>query len=347
MRSMPPAEPITTEEALEEQLSRPTARVIADLARLDGDLVVVGASGKMGPSLARMARRALDEAGSRHQVIGVGRFANPRTLAAAEKAGVRCLSADLFSRDAVEQLPDAAAVMFMVGVKFGTSGGEALTWATNCYLAGHVAQRYARIPTVVFSTGNVYPFVPVATGGAREDTPPEPIGEYGQSALGRERVYEFFSKALDTPAVLFRLNYAVELRYGILLDVARKVWTGEPIDLGMSHVNVIWQSDAVAIALRSLALASTPPTILNVTGPETIPVRELAEQFGERLGRRPVLEGEEAPNALLSNASRAFELYGPYDVSLEQGIAWVAEWVKIGGRTLAKPTRFERRDGVF
>jgi hypothetical protein len=344
---MPLADAITNEDELEEQLSRPSPPVVEALSRLGGDLVVVGASGKMGPSLARMARRAFDEAGVGHDVIGIGRFANPRTRAMLEKAGVRCHSADLLDRGAVESLPNAAAVMYMVGVKFGTSGAEPLTWATNCYVAGHVAQRYTSAPTVVFSTGNVYPFVAVSSGGADEETPPEPIGEYGQSALGRERIYEFFAHSNATPIVLFRLNYAVELRYGILLDVARKVWEREPVDLGMGYVNVIWQSDAVAVALRCVSLAGTPATILNVTGTETIPVRALAERFGEELGRRPIFRGQEGPTALLSNATRAARIYGPYDVSLDRAIAWVAAWVKNGGRTLAKPTRFERRDGVF
>jgi nucleoside-diphosphate-sugar epimerase len=339
--------PITSEEDLEERLSRPPAAVVSELGQLRGDLLVVGASGKMGPSLARMARRALDEAGSRQAVIGVGRFANPRVKESLARSGVRCVSCDLFDAAAVDHLPDVAAVMFMVGVKFGTTGAEALTWATNCHLAGLVARRYAGVPTVVFSTGNVYPLVVVASGGAVEETPPAPIGEYAQSALGRERVFEFFSRTFRTPVTTFRLNYAFELRYGIPVDVAWKVREGEPIDLEMGRVNVLWQGDAVAIALRSLAHASSPPLVLNVTGHETVTVRDLAERFGERLGRRPVLRGAEAPTALLSDTSRARSLFGPPEVPLAAALDWVADWVKRGGRSYRKPTRFERRDGAF
>ncbi len=335
---------ISTEEELEETLSRPPPGVVQDLARLEGDIVVLGAGGKMGPTLARMARRALD---GRRDVVAVARFSDPRARESLERAGVRTLACDLLDRAQVARLPDAAAVVFMAGMKFGSTGAEALTWATNAYLPGLAAERYPRARTVVFSTGNVYPLVPVSGGGATEETPPAPIGEYAQSTLGRERVFEHFSRTRGTPVTVFRLNYAVELRYGVLLDIARKVGSGLPVDLSTGHVNVIWQGDANAVALRCLAAAQSPPLVLNVTGPETLSVRGLSTRLGEALGRAPVFAGLEAPTALLSNASKALARFGPPAVPVEQALSWVANWVRIGGRTLSKPTHFEARDGRF
>ncbi len=338
---------ISTEEELEENLSRPAPEVIRDLAGLKGDLLILGVGGKMGPTLARMARRALDEAGSRRAVIGAARFSDPRARETLEACGVRALPCDLLEREQVDRLPDAGAVVFMAGMKFGTTGAEAATWATNAYLPGLVAERYRNVPTVVFSTGNVYPLVPVSGGGATEETPTAPVGEYAQSALGRERVFEHFSLRHGTPVAIYRLNYAVELRYGVLLDVARKVHAGAPIDLRMGHANVIWQGDANAIALRCLAAARTPPLVLNVTGPETVSIRRAAARFGELLGRAPVLQGKEEDTALLSNAAQAVRLFGPPAVPVDRAIGWIAHWVKAGGRTLSKPTHFETRDGKF
>jgi nucleoside-diphosphate-sugar epimerase len=338
---------IRDETELEEELSRPTTAVVETLSSLGGDLVVLGAGGKMGPTLARMARRALDAAGRRCAVTAVARFSNDRVRAMLERAGVRVIACDLLHRAAVERLPDAAAVIFMLGAKFGTTGGEAVTWATNCHGAALSAERYSGVATVVFSTGNVYPLVAVDGGGAVESTPPAPIGEYAQSALARERIFEFFSRRDATPCVIVRLNYAVEPRYGVLLDVAQRVLRGEPIDLRMGYVNCIWQGDANAAALRCLALVRSPPLALNLTGAETISVRWLAERFAERLEREPVFEGEPQPTALLSNASLARRLLGAPSVSLETAIDRVADWLLSGGRTLAKPTRFETRDGRF
>jgi nucleoside-diphosphate-sugar epimerase len=337
---------IETEEQLEEALSRPPKGLGEELAALGGDLVVLGVGGKMGPSLARMARRALDAAGSRAQVFGAARFSNPAAREALERWGVRPLRADLLERDDVRRLPEAAAVVFMAGMKFGTTGAEAETWATNSYLPGLVAERYPRARTVVFSTGNVYPFVPPESGGATEETPPGPVGEYAQSALGRERVFEYFSRRRGTPTAIFRLNYAVELRYGILLEIARKVHAGIPIDVRTGYVNVIWQADANAMALRCLAAADSPPSVWNVTGPEILSVRDLARKFGALLGREPVFEGREEPTALLSNPSRAIARFGR-PTPVESILPWVAHWVRIGGRTLHKPTHFETRDGKF
>jgi nucleoside-diphosphate-sugar epimerase len=338
---------IRTEDELEERLSRPTPETVRDLSRLGGDLVILGVGGKMGPTLARMAKRAIDEAGLRRAVVGVARFSDPRSRASLEAAGVRTVPCDLLDRAQIARLPDAAAVISAVGQKFGTTGAESATWATNAYLPGLIAERYRGVPTMAFSTGNVYPLVPVASGGATEDTPPGPVGEYAQSALGRERMFEYFSRRDGTPTSIYRLNYAVELRYGILLEIALKVSSGTPLDVRMGYVNVIWQGDANAIALRMLFHGETPPRVFNVTGAETLSVRELANRFGELLGKRPVLEGKEADTALLSNPSRARSAFGAPAVGVDRVVEWVASWVKTGGRTLNKPSHFETRDGKF
>jgi len=338
---------IASEAELDDLLSDPPAAVREALDGLRGDIVVLGAGGKMGPTLARMARRALDAAGRPHAVYAVARFSDARVRKHLENAGVRTLSGDLTKRADVDRLPDAAAVVFMAGAKFGTTADAARTWVTNCHASSLAAERYAGVATVVFSTGNVYPLVPVASGGATESTPPAPIGEYAQSALGRERIFELFARERGTPAVIYRLNYAVELRYGVLVDIARKVWSGEPIELGMGYVNCIWQGDANALALRCLSLVRRPPLVVNVTGPETSSVRALAERFGEIFGQTPILVGEEEPTALLSDSSLACELFGRPATDLGDVIEWVAEWIRRGGPTLAKPTRFEARDGRF
>lgn len=338
---------ISTEAELEENLSRPTPETVKEMARLRGDLVILGVGGKMGPTLARMARRSMDEAGVKHAVIGVARFSDPRSRASLEEAGVRTVPCDLLDRAQVLKLPDGAAVISMVGQKFGTTGAESATWATNAYLPGLIAERYRGLPTMAFSTGNVYPLVPVASGGATEETPPGPVGEYAASALGRERMFEYFSRTHGTPTSIYRLNYAVELRYGILLEIALKVWSGTPLDLRMGYVNVIWQGDANAIGLRMLSLGKSPPEIFNVTGAETLSVRTLATTFGELLGRTPILHGTEETTALLNNPAKALKTFGPPRVSTERAITLVAHWVKNGGRTLNKPSHFETRDGKF
>jgi len=338
---------IRTEEELEERLSRPTPETVRDISKLNGDLVILGVGGKMGPTLARMAKRSLDEAGLKHAVIGVARFSDARARRSLEASGVRTVPCDLLDRGQVLKLPDAAAVISAVGQKFGTTGAECATWATNAYLPSLIAERYRGVPTMAFSTGNVYPLVPVASGGATEDLPPGPIGEYAQSALGRERMFEYFSRRDGTPTTIYRLNYAVELRYGILLEIALKVWNGTPLDVRMGYVNVIWQGDANAVALRMLFLGETPPRLFNVTGAEVLPVRDLAQRFGELFGKAPILEGREADTALLSNSSRARSVFGAPRVGVDQVIPWVAHWVQNSGRTLNKPSHFETRDGKF
>lgn len=339
--------PIHSIDELEERLSRPTPEVVQLFSELQGDLLVLGVAGKMGPTLARMARRAMDEAGNTARVIGVARFSQPEMRNQLEQAGIQTIACDLLDAEAVQRLPDAPNVVFMAGMKFGTTGAEPLTWAMNTVAPAYVASRYRQSRIVVFSTGNVYPLVPVTGCGATEETPPEPIGEYAQSALGRERVFQYFSGRYGTPAVIYRLNYAVELRYGIILDVAQKVWAGEPVSLAMGCVNVVWQGDACAWALRCLSLAQSPPLVLNATGPETLSIRYLAGRLGDLMGKQPRFEGAEADTALLSNASKAHRLFGYPAVTVDTVIQWVAHWVMQGLPTLNKPTHYEVRDGRF
>lgn len=346
MRELP--EVIESEESLDDLLTEPTDEVVRALAALDGDLLILGVGGKIGPTLARLARRAFDAGDIRRRVIGVSRFSSPEAGGYLRAHGVETVSADLLEPGALARLPDAPNLVFMAGRKFGSTGAESLTWAMNAYVPALVAERYRGSRIVVFSTGNVYPLVPVASGGATEATPPAPVGEYAQSCLGRERLFEHFSELHGTPTTILRLNYAIDLRYGVLHDVARRVWAGEPIDLTMGNVNAIWQGDACGAALRCLALAKSPPLVLNLTGPETVSVRYLATRFAEILGRpTPSFVGDEAQTALLSNASLAHGLLGYPRVPLERMVRWVAEWVRRGGRTLSKPTHFEARDGRF
>lgn len=341
-------DPIDSEAALEDRLSEPTPELIADLKAGLGDILVLGVGGKMGPSLARLARRSLDAAGQKsRQVIGVARFSEPGLKERLEGWGIRTLNADLLTPGALAALPDVPNVIFMAARKFGSTGNESATWAMNTFLPGLVAQRFTKSRIVAFSTGNVYPLVPVASGGCAESDPVAPVGEYAISALGRERMFEYGSTQHGTLVTILRLNYAVELRYGVLLDIAEKVLSGTPIDLTMGHVNVIWQGDANAIALRSLAIAASPAKVLNLTGPETLSVRRLAEQLGDLLGKRPVFSGTEGATALLNNAAQCTRRFGAPRVPVEQVLRWVAHWVGRGGRTLAKPTKFQVRDGKF
>ncbi|MGW0806475.1 NAD-dependent epimerase/dehydratase family protein [Nonomuraea sp. NPDC002799] len=336
----------TTTE-LDERLARPSDALIDDLSRLDGDILILGAGGKLGPSLVRLALNATRAGGSGRQVIAVSRFSEPGLARALAEEGVTVAPADVADDRALRELPDAPNVVFLVGAKFGTQGHEHATWFTNTYLPGRVAERYKDSRIAALSTGNVYPLVPVTSGGSTEDSPVGPVGDYAMSCLGRERVLTHFSETHGTPMSLLRLNYAVELRYGVLVDLAQKVLAGEPIDLGTGQVNVVWQGYANEVTLRSLALAAAPPAVLNVTGPELISVRQAAIALGAELGKDPVFTGEEAPTALLSNAGHCHRLFGYPELTPAELIEHTARWVRDGGPLLGKPTKFERRDGRF
>lgn len=338
---------IQTEAQLESYLSEPTAEVIAAVAALEGDILILGVGGKMGPTLAKQAKRAIDRAGIAKKVIGVSRFSTPGVQEGLHEAGIETITADLLSEDSLRNLPDTQNVILMAGRKFGATGNESLTWAMNGYMPGRVAEKFRTSRLVVFSTGNVYPLTPVYHGGATENSTVAPVGEYAQSCLSRERICSYFSSQFGTPMAILRLNYAIDLRYGILLDIAEKAYAEEVISLQMGNVNVIWQGDANAVALRAFAHCQSPPLVLNVTGSETVSIRYLASCFGAIFNKSPRFEGEEAATALLSNASRCHQLFGYPRISLGQMIERVAEWVRIGGTTLRKPTYFEVRDGKF
>lgn len=329
--------------ALEELMSRPSPELAAALARAPGDLLVLGVGGKMGPTLARMARRA--DPGRR--VIGVARFSEAGLRERLESAGVECIAADLLSREALARLPEAPNIVFMAGRKFGSTGSEWLTWAMNAHVPALVAERFPRSRIVAFSTACVYPFVPTDGPGAPESLPPTaPPGEYANSCVARERMFEHFSHALGTPGRLLRLSYAIDMRYGVLHDVARKVLQREPIDLAMGHANVIWQGEANDWALRSLAHCTAPTSALNLSGPR-IAIRDVARGLGERLGLQPIFTGREADTAWLVDCGEAFRLFGPPQVGLDRMLDWTADWVRRGGSSLGKPTHYEARDGRY
>ena len=330
-------------EALEELMSRPSPELSRSLAQSPGDIIILGVGGKMGPTLARMAKRA-DPA---RRVIGVARFSEPGLRERLQASGVECIAADLQSREALAQLPDAPNIVFMAGRKFGSTGSEWLTWAMNAYVPALVAERYASSRIVAFSTACVYPFVPSAGNGAPESTPPTaPSGEYANSCVARERMFEHFSHLHGTAGRLLRLSYAIDMRYGVLHDVAQKVMRRSPIELGMGHANVIWQGEANDWALRTLAHCTTPTSGLNLSGPK-VSIRELALAFAERLGVRPVFTGHEAETAWLVDCSEAFRLFGQPKVELDRMIDWTADWVQRGGSSLGKPTHYEARDGKY
>lgn len=334
-------------DQLEEVLSEPSEVVIETLRRLDGDLLVLGVGGKMGPTLARMARRAFDRAGLRRRVVGVSRFSSGDLEARLNAHGVETIRCDLLDQRQLDALPDAPNVVAMAVMKFGATGQEARTWAMNCYLPGMISQRFHASRIVAFSTGNVYGLTPVLLGGSREADLLAPVGEYGLSCVGRERIYEHFGRTLGIPTALLRLNYANELRYGVLADLARHVWTSQPIDVSMGHFNAIWQGDANAMALAAFAHVAIPPFVVNLAGPETLSVRRVSEEFGRLLDRQPLFQGQEAGDALLSNGQTGFRLFGYPRMSVGRMMEWIADWVRGGGADLGKPTHFEVRDGRF
>ena len=338
---------IQTEAELEELLSTPSEEDIAFLSKLEGDLIIVGVGGKIGPCLAQRAGRAAQASGAKIRIFGTDIHCEDLDADLMQAAGVEILCVNLLEPEDFATLPDAPNVIFMAGRKFGSTGQERLTWAMNVYVPALIAERYHNSRIVAFSSGNIYPFMPVITGGATEETAPSPLGDYAQSVLGRERMFEYFSARYGTPVTLLRLNYAIDLRYGVLVDIGSKVFEGRSVDVTAGAANVIWQGDVNSIALRSLAHCQSPPFILNVTGPETLSIRALAERFGEIFGKKPVLEGQEAPTALLNNAARCFRLFGYPSVAVDQMIEWTAQWIKMGGANLGKPTHFETRNGKF
>jgi nucleoside-diphosphate-sugar epimerase len=332
---------------LEDLLSEPSAEAIDAVRGVAGDVIVLGVAGKMGPTLARMARRALDAAGASARVIGVARFSDPEQRQALEKHGVETIRSDLLDRDSLARLPDASNVVFMAGRKFGSTGDEPYTWAMNTHLPALVCERYRASRIAAFSTGNVYGLTPRGRGGSREEDPPAPIGEYAQSCLGRERMFEYFSRCDGIRVAILRLNYATEMRYGLLTDLATRVWQREPVDLTMGYCNVIWQADANAMAIASLAHASSPPLIVNLAGGEEVSVRDACTELARLMGVDVSFTGSEAPDALLSNGARGRALLGAPRVTATQLLAWTADWVQRGGASLGKPTHFESRSGQF
>jgi dTDP-4-dehydrorhamnose reductase len=337
---------LDTEDDLDELLTRPRPALVEFVRSLASPLVVLGAGGKMGPTLAVLAKRAAGAAGHPLEVIAVSRFSDERARAWLEGTGVITLSADLLDRAALARLPDAEQVISLVGLKFGTSQNPALTWAINTLVPANVVERYPRARIVALSTGNVYPQTRTRDGGSIESDALTPVGEYANAAVARERLFEFCCQQAGTALALIRLNYAVELRYGVLVDIARKVREGEPVDVTMGHLNCIWQGDANEMILRCLALTRTPPLAINLTGP-ILPVRELAVRLGELLGKPARITGSEAELALVSNTERMRELLGPPPTPLEAMLRWTAHWVAQGGRSLGRPTHFEVRDGQY
>ena len=329
---------------LEEVMTRPTPELVAELARASGDLIILGIGGKIGPTLARLAKRACPD----KRVVGVARFSEAGLRENLTADGIECIAADLLDRDQVDTLPKLPNVIFMAGRKFGSSGQEELTWAMNAHVPALVAESFAASRIVAYSTGCVYPYVDVRHGGATEAAPMlPPPGAYANSCVAREQMFQYFSRLRGTPGRTIRLNYAIDMRYGVLHDVASRVKAGEMIDLATGHVNVIWQGDANAMVLRALGHCTTPTSPLNVSGPETISVRWLADQFGQRFGNKPVLKGTEAPDAWLINVSESIRLLGQPRVPLERMIDWTADWVARGMPSLGKDTHFDTRDGAF
>ena len=331
-------------EALENFMTSPDPALVRELATLDGDILVLGVAGKMGPTLARLAKNAAPQ----KRVVGVARFSEPGLRASLAAFGIETVACDLLDESQVEKLPRLANVVFMAGRKFGSSGNIPMTWAMNVHVPAVVARIFRASRIVAFSTGCVYPFVPVASGGATEAVPPlPPPGDYATSCVGRERMFEHFSACHATPGRLVRLNYAIDMRYGVLHDIARKVLSDEVIDLAMGHVNVIWQGDANAIALRCLAHCTVPTSPINVTGPETLSVRWLAEEFAARLGRKARFSNAEAPTGWINNAAKMVAEFGAPRVTLPVMIDWTTDWLRRGGRTLDKPTHYDVRDGQY
>ena len=335
------------ETELEDHLSRPTPADVDTVRNLDGDFMLLGAGGKMGPTLAMRIQRAINEAGSSQRVIAVSRFSEERVRETLVDAGIEILSTDLLDEQALFDLPDAANIIYLAGRKFGSSGNPGLTWAMNVLLPARVVDRFRDSRIAALSSGNIYPLMPTTSKGASEDTPVGPVGEYAQSILGRERLFEYGAQAYGAKVINLRLNYALEPRYGILVDIGTKVFNGEPVDVTMPAVNFIWQGDANSYVLRSLPLATSPASVLNIAGPEILRVRDIATAFAQRFNKPLTITGEEAPTALLNDGSRAHQLFGKPLSSWQQAFDWTCDWIATNGRLLGKPTHFEARDGKF
>lgn len=336
-----------TEELLNERLTSPTDALVADMKRLEGDIMILGAGGKMGPTLCLLAKNAIDQAGVDKKVIAVSRFSDPIAAQLLRDRGIQLISCDLLDLEALDQLPLVPNIIYMAGRKFGTDGREWETWAMNATLPAFVAEKLKKSRIVVFSSGNLYPIVPLAGGGCTEDVKPGPVGEYAMSCLARERAFEYAANTFGTELFIYRLNFAVDLRYGVLYDIAEKILNSTPISISTPVFNCIWQGSANEIAIRGLLHATSPANIVNVTGPETLSVKKTALKLAALLGKEAVFEGEEGNDAYLNHAGKSMELFGYPQVPAETLIKWQAEWILDGGRGLGKPTHFEERKGSY
>lgn len=332
---------------LEQRYSEPSAALLHDVEKIDGEVMILGIGGKMGISMGRLLVEAFKKIGRTDKVYGVSRFSDQRSLQQVKDSGVHPIVCDLLDEDQLAGLPEVPNVIFLAGHKFGTTGNEDFTWAMNTYLPGRVADKFKGSRIVAFSSGNVLPFVPLSEGGVDEDQTPEPVGEYAQSCLGRERIFQYFSKKNGTATLIYRLNYAVDFRYGVLMEIGKAVWEGRPIDLRSQNVNVIWQGDANEMAIRSLLHCTSPAKVLNITGPETLSTRWIAEQFARLFGKTALFENHAAPSALLNNASASHRLFGYPRVTIREVIEINAAWIAAGGEDLGKPTHFQEREGKF
>jgi len=341
------SERIESEEQLELVLSEPSEELVGLLRKIEGDIMILGIGGKIGPSLGRTAVRAVERSGRGRSVFGVSRFSDSDAKRKIQDAGIEAIECDLLDETLVGDLPKARNIIFMAGRKFGTTGNEDTTWALNVLVPAHVARAFPKSRIVVFSTGCVYPLVEPWGGGCRESDSTEPVGEYASSCLGRERVFEYYGRQNGTESAILRLNYAIDLRYGVLYDIASRVWKGERIPLSVPYVNVIWQGDVNNLALRALSVCSHPPLVLNITGPHVLSVRTVAKSFGELFGKEPLFEATGSDHSLLSDASKVAKLLPFSPVSVDQMIEWTAAWIKAGRRSLGKPTHFESSDGRF
>ena len=335
------------ETKLDQLLTIPSERLLEDVAKIKGDIMILGAGGKMGPTLSLLAKKAVDQSGGNQRVIAVSRFTDPIATALLNDNGVETIPGDLMDMEFLNSLPDVENIIYMAGRKFGTDGQEHLTWAMNAWLPVYIAERFRHSNIVVFSSGNIYPMVPIQSGGADEQISPLPNGEYGMSCLGRERIFEHASHKWNTKVFLYRLNFAIDLRYGVLHDIASTIMAGKPVSVAMPVFNCIWQGDANEIAIRALLHTGAPAVKMNVTGPETVSVRYAAGELGRLLGKEVVFEGEEAENAVLNNAALSIKTFGYPSVALKTMLEWQAEWILSGGRALNKPTHFEERKGKY